>query len=588
MVASSPRWDLTPFFPSISSPEFAASFKKLGEELVAFEAIVDACTVAGDSSGFSKLLNAFNALLENMHLIRAYVECTVSIDSNDTVAQARESELDGLTCRLQALNTRITTWIGTLSIEELVATNPEAKAHEFYLRKTKLQATKLMSPAEEALFSKLSPTGGVAWAKLHGNATSQIVVKVALPVGDEFLPMSGVRNLAYDNDRGVRKTAYEAELAAWKANEVPCAAATNSIKGEVGILAELRGWSSPLEPSLEQNNIDKPTLDALLSAARETFPEFRRYLRAKAKLLGQEKLAWFDLFAPVGASKQEWTYEAATNFVEKHFRNYSDKMADFALRAFAEQWVDAEPRLGKRDGAYCEGFGGDISRIMMNFKPSFGSVSTLAHELGHGYHNVCLAGKTYIQQDSPSTVAETASIFCETILKRAALKEVPDSERLAILEGALQGSCQVVVDITSRYLYETAIFAARKDREQSAAELCEMMVNAQRETYGDGLDNDYLHPYMWAAKPHYFSPNSSFYNYPYMFGQLFSLGLYAIYEKDREGFKARYDNLLSNTGAKDAATLAAEFGIDIRSADFWRGSLAIIKQDIDAFVELVG
>ncbi len=224
----------------------------------------------------------------------------------------------------------------------------------------------------------------------------------------------------------------------------------------------------------------------------------------------------------------------------------------------------------------------------MNFKPSFGSVTTLAHELGHAYHNVCLAKRTAIQRDTPNTLAETASIFCETILKRPALEEASPEQSIGILEGTLQGSCQVVVDITSRYMFETAVFTGRSERERSAGELCDLMLEAQRATYGDGLDEDLLHPYMWAVKPHYYSSGMSYYNYPYMFGLLFALGLYAIYDEDRQGFKDRYDALLSNTGSSDAASLAADFGIDIRSTEFWRGSLGVIKQDIDRFVALVG
>jgi oligoendopeptidase F len=183
------------------------------------------------------------------------------------------------------------------------------------------------------------------------------------------------------------------------------------------------------------------------------------------------------------------------------------------------------------------------------------------------------------------TLAETASIFCETVIRQAVVRSDADKrDKLAVLEASLQGSCQVVVDITSRFLFESAVFEKRGDRELSAAEMCEFMFDAQRKTYGDGLDSEFLHPYMWAAKPHYYG--SSFYNFPYMFGLLFGLGLYAIYEKDPQSFKARYDDLLSSTGLADAATLAQRFGIDIKTPEFWRGSLAQIAGDVDKFEAL--
>ena len=213
-------------------------------------------------------------------------------------------------------------------------------------------------------------------------------------------------------------------------------------------------------------------------------------------------------------------------------------------------------------------------------------MSCLAHELGHGYHNLNLAQRTMLQRDTPMTLAETASIFCETIVREAALRKADKQEQIMILEASLQGSCQVVVDITSRFLFEQRVFEARKQRELSIDELNTLMLEAQRETYGDGLDESRLHPYMWAMKPHYYSTEVSFYNYPYMFGLLFGLGLYAQYQQDPEQFKQGYDDLLSSTGLADAATLAAQFGIDIRAADFWRASLDIVRGDIDRFEEL--
>ncbi len=362
----------------------------------------------------------------------------------------------------------------------------------------------------------------------------------------------------------------------------------NSIKGQVNTLGKRRGWESPIDETLFAANIDRQTLDAMMEAAREAFPSFRRYLQAKAKALGIEKLAWYDIFSPLTADEKEWSYEEGSSFVAEQFSSYSAKMGDFARRAFNEDWVDAEPRLGKRDGAFCTSIRNDESRVMMNFKPAYGSVSTLAHELGHAYHNLCLADRTDLQSSTPMTLAETASIFCETIVRNAALQQLDAKDKLAILEASLQGSCQVVVDITSRYLFEKAVFEQRANRELSAKEMCAIMEDAQKQTYGDGLDESVLHPYMWAMKPHYYSAGRSFYNFPYMFGLLFGLGLYAIYEKDPEGFKTGYDELLSSTGLADAAELAQKFGIDIRTKAFWKGSLDTIGKDVDEFVKIVG
>jgi oligoendopeptidase F len=242
--------------------------------------------------------------------------------------------------------------------------------------------------------------------------------------------------------------------------------------------------------------------------------------------------------------------------------------------------------LGKRDGAFCMPLRKDESRVLTNFKAAFGGVSTIAHELGHAYHNLNLASRTMLQRDTPMTLAETASIFCQTIVSQAALKQADAKEQMIILEESLQNSCQVVVDISSRFLFEQRLFERRQKRELSIDELNELMLQAQRETYGDGLDPNLLHPYMWASKPHYYS--STFYNYPYMFGLLFGLGLYARYRQDPEKFKAGYDDLLSSTGLGDAAELGARFGIDTRSPEFWRASLDVIRGEIKQFETLVG
>ncbi len=362
----------------------------------------------------------------------------------------------------------------------------------------------------------------------------------------------------------------------------------NSIKGEVNTLSAHRGWDSPLDEALFGASIDRQTLDAMFTAARESFPVFRRYLHAKARALGLPTLAWYDLLAPVGASGRAWSFEASEQFIVSQFGSYSQRLSDYAARAFHESWIDAEPRPGKRDGAFCMPLRTDESRVFANFKPTYDGMSTLAHELGHGYHNMNLAARTMLQRNTPMTLAETASIFCETIVREAALKNANAEERIEILEASLVGSCQVVVDITSRFLFEQGVFETRRTRELSVDELNAMMLQAQRDTYGDGLDANQLHPYMWAMKPHYYSTGRSFYNFPYMFGLLFGLGLYARYRQDPDAFRQQYDDLLSSTGLADAATLAARFGIDTRTPDFWRASLATIAGEVDQFEEAIG
>jgi pepF/M3 family oligoendopeptidase len=587
---------MTVVYPGIDSPEFKAGFSQVASDIDALARLFDERGVRKqapaelsdtDVQAFETAIERYNAVTAETETLAAYLYSFISTDSRDGVAQAALSELEGHMVKLAQLETRWTAWVGSLDVEALIARSAIAAEHAFTLRIARQQAAHLMSPAEEALATELNLTGGTAWQKLYRNLSSQIMVRVERDGASEELPMSVVRSLAFEPERETRRGAYEAELQGWQNLGVPIAAALNSIKGEVNSLARRRGWSSPLDAALFDNRIDRQTLDAMLGAARESFPILRRYLQAKARLLGLPKLAWYDLFAPVGESTREWSYEEGTRFIVEQFGTYSDKMRDFAARAFDERWIDAEPRQGKGGGAFCMRLRGAESRILSNFKPSFDSVGTLAHELGHGYHNLVTAERTPLQRGTPMTLAETASIFCETLIREAALAEAKESERLAILEASLQDATQLVVDISSRFLFEQRVFEARRERELSVDELCGFMLGAQRETYGDGLDGELLHPYMWAAKGHYYSTGLSFYNFPYMFGQLFVLGLYARYREEPASFKARYDDLLSSTGLEDATNLAARFGIDIRTPDFWRSSLDVIRRDVERFEELV-
>jgi len=589
ITAALPRWDMQVVFPSLNSIEFHSAFLELERGIESLEALFHHYSIdKGSSHGievFDELLSTYNGVAEQLRTVNAYIHAFTTTDSRDELASAKDSEIDLLHVRMRKVTKRFNAWIGDIDLNALLESSEIARDHEYPLIKAKISATHMMRSGEEMLASELEVSGMMAWSKLHSNMTSQIQVPIEVDGKQELLPMSLVRTMAHSADRSQRQKAYSAELATWKTVEVPLSAAMNSIKGEVVTLSRHRKWDDPLDEALLNSNINRQTLDAMMLAARESFPLFRRYLRAKAKALGLEKLAFYDLFAPLGDGGQKWEYSDACDFVVEQFRTYSDKLGDFAARAFRENWVDVEPRSGKADGAFCMSLRGDESRILMNYKPAFGAVSTLAHELGHGYHNLCLDGRTQVQRSTPMTLAETASIFCETIIRQAVVKNGTPSQQLEVLEASLTGSCQVVVDIASRFLFEQGVFEARKKRELSAREMCELMRRAQLDTYGDGLDSDALHPYMWAAKPHYYG--RSFYNFPYMFGLLFGLGLYAVYQRDPEPFKERYDDLLSSTGLADAATLAKRFGIDIRTPAFWRASLDQIRKDVERFEAII-
>lgn len=589
-----PHWDMTVVYPGLASQEFEQGFHQAVDaihDLVKLfdkedikrhpKASMDDATI----ETFEKVIRQLNETLKTIQTIYAYIRSFITTDSRNPLAQAKWSILQRELVKVSVLETRFTAWIGGLDVEALIERSQLAGEHAYLLRKSKLRSDHLMSPEEEALAAELSLTGGGAWENLHGDFSSQLMVEME---GEEKpLPMSVVRNFAFDPDREVRRKAYEAELAAWERAALPIAAALNGIKGEVNTLLRRRKWPSALEVALFQNNIDRDTLEAMMATAREFFPDFRRYLLAKAKALGLPILAWYDLFAPLGAGSRVWSFTEAETFIIKHFASYSEKLSGLAERAFSEGWIDAEPRPGKHDGAFCMLLRDEESRILANYQPSFDGMSTIAHELGHAYHNLALAKRTFLQRSMPMTLAETASIFCQTIVRNAALKEADAEDQLLILEAWLQDACQVVVDISSRFLFERGVFEKRAERELSIEEMGELMLDAQKQTYAEGLDPHELHSYMWAVKGHYYETGLSFYNFPYMFGLLFGLGLYAQYQTAPADFQKSYDELLSSTGIGDASELAARFGIFIRDADFWRSSLELIRADIDQFEALI-
>ncbi|HEU4751746.1 MAG TPA: M3 family metallopeptidase, partial [Armatimonadota bacterium] len=413
---------------------------------------------------YDEVTRRLNTLYRDSRVVGSYVNCFVTTDAGNDLAQALASELRIAGVGLTQLETRYIAWIGSLDVEALLRGSEVARKHEFFLRRARVLASHQMPEGEEALAAELTPMGLEGWSRLHGDVSALLTVPLTLRGEEQLLPMSAVRALANDPDPEVRRTAYEAELAAWERVSVPLAAALNGIKGFQRVIRERRGWPDDVEPTLLANNIDRRTLSAMQEACVESFPDFRRYMRAKARALGTPALAWYDLSAPVGSASRSYSWDEAEAFVAEQFGRYSSRMRDFAERAFRERWIDTPPHAGKEGGAYCTSLRPGESRVLMNYDGSFNSVSTLAHELGHAYHNLNLKDRLPLQKRTPSALAETASIFCETLVFDAALEDARGEERLALLDTSLQRDLMVVVDIHSRFLFEQGVFERRGQR----------------------------------------------------------------------------------------------------------------------------
>ena len=589
-----PRWSVADVHQSFDARSFTDAMESAGAGVTRLEALFEEHNIravtprpveSSDGEAADSVINTFNNVVEAQEILGAYIYATVSTDSRNERAQGLLSEMETLDARVSPLLARLADWVAALGTEQLATVSTEARDHLGPLERLQARAEHQMSEVEEGLYSELGTTGSSAWGRLQGDLTSQLSTEVHLPTGTKTMPMAAVRGLSTDSDLNVRKAAYEAEMRAWPTIAVACAAAMNSIKGEANVVNRRRKWKQPLDASLYSNNVSLETFNAMQSAVHASLPDFRRWMRVKAKLVGDTNgLSWWNLSAPLSISPGPISWDQGISLVKGAFASYSDRLSHLVDRSINEQWLDAEPREGKVGGAFCMSFVDDRSLVLLNWSGSVDSAQVTAHELGHAYHNTQLAHRTALQKRLPMALAETASIFCETLVVEEGLSRLQGDDRLALLDVDLIGANQVVVDIHSRFLFETEVFARRQKRTLGVSELNEIMLSAQRDAYGDGLDQTTAHPHMWVLKPHYYG--SHFYNWPYTYGLLFGLGLYAQYQLDPEKFRDGYDDVLSRAGMDTAEQLGQAFGIDVTSESFWTASLDVLRARMRNYEQL--
>ncbi len=582
------RWDLTGLYENFSSDSFVRDRERMNELLAELEQWQPEKKpdLRDSAEDFVRLLQDY---YETYSKLMAYSQLRLSVDARNEKALKIIEQLEKESARLTAPRVEFQKWLSDLeNWEDIVNSSKLLQDHHFFLKELVEKSSYLLSPEEETLAAQLKRTGSSAWTKLQQRLTSTLMIEVELEGEAKELPLSEVRNLAHKQDPEVRKAGYQAELETYPEIEESVAAALNGIKGEVITLTDRRGYQSPLAETLQGSRLEEETLKTMLAAMEDYLPEFRKYYRAKARVLGHEGgLPFYDLFAPLGEVEMEFSYSQARDFIIENISQFSQEMADLYRRTFEEYWIDAEPRDGKRGGAFCYNINPiKESRILSNFTGSFSDMTTLAHELGHAYHGYCLRQESILNTSYPMPLAETASIFSETVITNAAITEADSEQTFAILENKISQAGQVIVDIYSRFLFEDRLFAEREQAALSVEELKDFMLEAQKEAYGEGLDHDNLHPYMWLNKPHYYSADSNYYNFPYAFGLLFGLGVYSLARERGEEFLEEYNNLLTATGKNKAAEVAALVDIDLNSRGFWDNSLAVICEDIDEFVRL--
>ncbi|MBR5286559.1 MAG: M3 family oligoendopeptidase [Clostridia bacterium] len=577
-------WSLDVLYRGIDDPNLASDMERFEKLIKLFGEAVAALDKENAAKTLRRVIDVKEELTVLAHRLAGYFGLRRSADSGDSEGASYQTRIFAMIASTTKDNVVFEKFAGTIPDLDSVLESDEVLAqYKFYFEEIKNDMSHKMSDEAEALFAKMNISGGKAWGDLFSHLTSTVKVDY----NGEVTSLSAIRGLADSEDPEVRKSAFEAEIACYDKIKDSIAFALNSIKAQVNLEAELRGYEDPLAMTLDQSRMKKATLDAMFDAMREAMPAFRKYLRHKAKLLGYENgLPWYEILAPMGkAGGESFTVEDSHKYLVEHFATFAPDLAEMVDQAFKEEWIDFYPRAGKVGGAFCSNlpFAGQ-SRILTNFSGSFGSVVTLAHELGHAYHGQQIQTHRPLNTGYTMPVAETASNFNELIIVNDAIAKSEGEEKIQLIESQIQDSTQIIVDIYSRFLFEDEVIRRRKNTFLYADELERIMTNAQKEAYGDGLDPDCLHPYMWCCKSHYYRAGLSYYNFPYAFGGLFSRGLYAKYLEEGEAFLPKYRELLRATTVDTVENVAAIAGIDLTRPEFWRESLKTITDQIETFI----
>lgn len=574
------KWDLSQLYTSFKDQKFIQDIEHVKEQLIEFEKYPN---LDKTEENLIQYLKQENLLSDTIEKLFSYVNLVMNADTTDDLAMKNASVLEDILASFANTNAKIQRWIADFDFQQFQ--NQYILEHLFILCEMKEQSQYLLDNESEAVLANMRINGSSAWSKYK----DQLISSMTVFIDDKEYPLTEVLNMAYSKDKAIRKKAYEAEIASYQKVEQGVASALNAIKGESIAVAKMRGYESVLDKTLKDSRMTQKTLDALLKTIQKSLPMFEKYFQVKAQHLGYTKgLPWYEMYAPIMNIQSEYPYEKGCDFVVKQFYSFSKNLGDYAQKAIQNNWIDVYPRKSKVGGAFCQNLHCiQESRFLLNYGNDLSDVITMAHELGHGFHGHCLNQQTALNAEYPMPIAETASTFCETIVKKAALKTATSQQKLMILENELSDCAQVIVDIYSRFLFESRFIQKREKGPLSVDEIKQLMIEAQKEAYGEGLDHHQLHPYMWTWKPHYYEAEYAFYNFPYAFGLLLAKGLYALYQKQGDSFALTYEKFLSLTGQMNLEDMGKSIGIDLQDENFWQNSIQMIADDLEQFYQLL-
>lgn len=586
-------WDLDPIYPGGSESEaLKQELARLEQEIPALQASVAQQGVPQTPEAvkeWSSLLGRLMALSSRFRQASAFISCLTSANMKDQEAKVLAGRLRQIGAALGNVTTAIDGQMLTIpepAWEKLLAME-EFTEVRFNLAEKRRRAAEKMSVEQETLSTSLSANGYHGWNEMYNAIVGQMSVPWEENGKAVQLSMSQAANKLSNPDRAVRQEMGARYSKAWKDQEDLFATVLNNLGGFRLNLYKARGWESILREPLDYNRMTAKTLETMWDVIVSNRSLLVEYLNRKASLLGLEKLAWYDLGAPLSSAERKVSYDEAAQFILTHFAKFSPELAKFTAKAFEDRWIEAEDRPGKRPGGFCTSFPvAKQSRIFMTFAGNQRNVSTLAHELGHAYHQAVMNDLPQMAQGYAMNVAETASTFAEMIVADASVKAAQSpEEKLALLDGKARQAVSYLMSLHGRFTFELAFYKERERGPVSAQRLNALMQEAM-ETAHCGALSEYT-TQAWSSTLHFYLTGVPFYNFPYTFGYLFSAGIYARAQAEGPAFVEKYNALLRDTGRMQVEDLAQRhLGVDLTRPEFWQSAVDVVLADVREFLRL--
>lgn len=580
------EWSLDALYPGYEDATFLHDVEILTALPQKMKVFCESLTTQSPLDALKTGISLLEEEQEYSYRLHLYTILRQSVDTSDPETLSWLNKINSLSSACASEKAVIKHYIATLeNIDDFIAQDEKLKEYAFYLHNLQTQASHALSEKEEGLLSKVNQTSKQAFSDLYYHLTA----KASVPCMGKTMTLTQVKNLCHDTHTEVRKEAFLCEMKCYQGIKEPLAFAVNNIKRQQMMEAKLRGYQDPLEKMLEDSCMKRETLEAMYDAVDQYLPKFHEYLRTKASMLGYDNgLPWYDIYATIGESDMTFTMEDCETYILKHFKNFSEDLYEMCKTAMEDHWIDYPSHEGKQSGAFCENLAWiKQSRIITNYANTLSDVITVAHELGHAYHGMMVEDQRALNREYCMPLAETASTFNENIMYNALIHDADDKNKLFLIDTQLAALCQNICDIYTRFTFEKSIFDGCEEKFFFASDLEEMMLQAEKKCFGNGMDHDWLHPYRWITKVHYYIPDIAYYNFPYTFGALFSRGLYAMYEQEGEAFLPKYQALLRASTTNTVEDCAAVAGIDLTKPEFWENSLKSITKQMEQFLSLV-